>query len=209
MMTTKRMIYLAPVLAVALSTLLISACSESDNKAVTQQAEEQSADMMADVKEAVTESSKEMKQSVTDTIDEVKEVVQSKSEVVQSKSKEITESVKTTVADVSNKVAEETAKTTAVVSAKVADLKVAAKDVGMADGASLFKSKGCTGCHASDAMGAIGPRLAGLQEKYIVAQFKMIRDGVRTSGQAPMMAGVVKGVTDDEIAQIAGYLTAL
>lgn len=77
------------------------------------------------------------------------------------------------------------------------------------DGEALFKAKGCAGCHAPNAMGAVGPRLAGQQEKYIVAQFKLIRDGKRASGKAPMMSGAVKAVTDAEAEAIAKYLSAL
>ncbi len=77
------------------------------------------------------------------------------------------------------------------------------------DGKGLFAGKGCAGCHGPTAMGSVGPRLAGQQEKYIVEQFKLIRDGQRTSGKAGMMAGAVKAVKDDEIAAIAAYLTGL
>jgi len=79
----------------------------------------------------------------------------------------------------------------------------------LADGASLFKSKGCAGCHGQKAMGAVGPRLAGQQENYLVDQFKLIRDGKRTSGKSGIMVGAVKSVTDNEIAQIAKHLTAM
>jgi len=78
-----------------------------------------------------------------------------------------------------------------------------------ADGAALFKAKGCAGCHGADAMGKIGPRLAGQMEQYIVDQFQFIRDGKRTTGKAPMMSGAVKAVTNDEVAAIAKYLTGL
>ena len=77
------------------------------------------------------------------------------------------------------------------------------------DGAALFKAKGCAGCHGADAMGKIGPRLAGQMEPYILEQFKLIRDGKRTTGKAPMMSGAVKAVTNDEAAAIAKYLSAL
>jgi len=191
-MAKKQMIYLAPVLAIAVSTLLISACSEGDNTAATQQVKERSVEMLDEVKEVVTESGSEVSQQVTDVLGEAKEKVQTKS-------KELTQSVKTAVVDVSETVTEQTAQTAAMVSAKVAE----------GDGADLYKSKGCAGCHATNAMGAIGPRLAGQQEEYLVDQFKLIRDGKRASGQAPMMSGAVKSVSDGEIAKIAGYLTSL
>ncbi|MFC1750153.1 c-type cytochrome [Pseudomonadota bacterium] len=78
-----------------------------------------------------------------------------------------------------------------------------------ADGKSLFGAKGCAGCHGPTGMGTVGPRLAGQQEKYIVEQFKLIRDGQRSSGKAGMMKGAVAAVKDDEIAAIASYLTGL
>ncbi len=78
-----------------------------------------------------------------------------------------------------------------------------------ADGEALYKGKGCAGCHAPNAMGAVGPRLAGQQEKYVLAQFKLIRDGKRASGQSAMMAGAVKNVTDEEAAAIAKYVSGL
>ncbi len=79
----------------------------------------------------------------------------------------------------------------------------------VADGSALYKSKGCAGCHGADAMGAVGPRLAGQQEKYIAEQFKLIRDGKRASGKSPMMAGAVKSVSDADADAIAAYLTGL
>lgn len=79
----------------------------------------------------------------------------------------------------------------------------------VADGAGLYKSKGCAGCHAPNAMGAVGPRLAGQQEKYVLAQFKLIRDGKRASGMSGMMKGAVSKVTDDEAAAIAAYVAGL
>ncbi len=79
----------------------------------------------------------------------------------------------------------------------------------LADGSALFKSKGCAGCHGADAMGMIGPRLAGQVEAYINEQFKLIRDGKRASGKAPIMSGAVKAVKDEEVAEIAKYLHGL
>lgn len=80
----------------------------------------------------------------------------------------------------------------------------------LADGAALFKQKGCTGCHGEDAMGLIGPRLAGQLEKYIAEQFKLIRDGKRTSGNSTVMAqAIMEEVSDKEIAEIAKYLSNL
>jgi len=78
-----------------------------------------------------------------------------------------------------------------------------------ADGAALYKAKGCAGCHKADAMGQVGPRLAGLQEKYVAEQFKLIRDGKRASGKSGMMKGAVSSVTDAEADAIAKYVSGL
>jgi len=79
----------------------------------------------------------------------------------------------------------------------------------VADGAGLYKSKGCAGCHGPTAMGAVGPRLAGQMEKYVVEQFKLIRDKKRTSGKSGMMAGAVASVSDADAAAIAKYVAGL
>jgi cytochrome c len=81
--------------------------------------------------------------------------------------------------------------------------------VGAADGSALFKAKGCAGCHGPTAMGAVGPRLAGIQAPYLFDQFKLIRDKKRTSGKSGMMAGAVKNVTNDEAKAITDYLGGL
>lgn len=78
-----------------------------------------------------------------------------------------------------------------------------------ADGAALYKSKGCVACHGPTAMGTVGPRIAGIQANYLAEQIILIRDGKRASGKSPMMAGVIKSVTDDEAKAIAEYLSKL
>ncbi len=77
-----------------------------------------------------------------------------------------------------------------------------------ADGKAVYGAK-CAGCHGPTGMGTVGPRLAGQQEKYLVEQFILIRDGKRTSGKSGMMKGAVASVSDDDIKAIAAYLTAL
>lgn len=81
--------------------------------------------------------------------------------------------------------------------------------VAFADGKILFSSSGCEGCHGTAGSGSVGPRLAGQQEKYLVEQFKLIRDGKRTSGLATMMSPAVSGVSDDDIKAIANYLSEI
>jgi len=78
-----------------------------------------------------------------------------------------------------------------------------------ADGKAAYGAKGCAGCHGPTGMGALGPRLAGQMKPYLVEQFKLIRDGQRTSGKSGMMAPAVKAVTDGDIDAIATYLSGL
>ncbi len=78
-----------------------------------------------------------------------------------------------------------------------------------AEGKSLFEANGCGGCHGQDGAGSIGPRLAGQQEAYLVTQFQLIRDNKRTSGLSDMMAPAVKSVSDDDMKEMAEYLSGL
>ncbi len=98
---------------------------------------------------------------------------------------------------------------TGVVGAALVAVPMMFSQAAVADGAALYKAKGCAGCHKADAMGQVGPRLAGQMEAYTLEQFKLIRDGKRTSGKAGMMAGAVKSVTDEEAAAIAKYVSGL
>lgn len=177
-MTKKRAIYLAPVLAVAVSTLLISACSESDNSAVTQQVKEQSGDMMTEMKEAVTETSSELSESVASTIDQTKETVQEKSE-------KLVESAKTTVADVSENVVEKVEKAKTVVEDKVAQVTAAVEKSTSGDKTDMLavaKESGCLACHAVDKK-VVGPAWSDVGAKY-----RSVDDG-----RAQMIASVTKG----------------
>ena len=78
----------------------------------------------------------------------------------------------------------------------------------VADGKSIYASNGCEGCHGPEGAGSVGPRLAGQQEKYLIAQFKLIRDDKRTSGLSSMMSPAVKNVSDEDISAIAAYLSS-
>ena len=96
-----------------------------------------------------------------------------------------------------------------IVGAAVVAVPLMFSNAAVAGGADLYKTKGCAGCHGPTGMGAVGPRLAGQMEKYLVEQFGLIRDGKRASGKSPMMAGAVKSVTDAEAADIAKHLSGL
>ncbi len=199
-MTNKKNVYLAPLLVVAMSTLMISACSESDNSVANGDVEKHATSMLDEAKDTIDAVTAKSGEKISQTANAVVEDVKSN---VESKAEALIVETKSGVEKVSDEIAEEAAQAVAVVDDKVAEV------TGSAKGAALFKSKGCAGCHGTNAMGAIGPRLAGQHEAYLIDQFKLIRDGKRASGQSSMMSGAVKSVTDAEITEIAGYLTAL
>lgn len=81
-----------------------------------------------------------------------------------------------------------------------------------ADGAALFQSKTCWGCHGKDAKTPIlpvYPRLAGQNADYAFQQMKDIKSGARANGQSAGMKGVMGLVNEDEMRQIADWLATL
>ncbi len=69
-------------------------------------------------------------------------------------------------------------------------------------GQDLVNQKGCAACHGADGNSAAPnfPKLAGLGDKYIAKQLRDVRDGART---IPEMTGMMTGLTDEQIADIA------
>jgi cytochrome c553 len=62
----------------------------------------------------------------------------------------------------------------------------------------------CASCHGADAMGqADFPRLAGQHAKYVVKQLQYIQTLVRS---APVMHGIIKDITPDEMRAVAAYV---
>jgi cytochrome c553 len=62
----------------------------------------------------------------------------------------------------------------------------------------------CSGCHGVNAEGmAVFPRLAGQHSEYLYLQLKLIQNKLRES---PVMHGLIKQLTSDEITAVAGYL---
>ncbi len=62
----------------------------------------------------------------------------------------------------------------------------------------------CTACHGDNAEGhSVFPRLAGQHGQYLARQMQMLRSRLRDS---PVMHGVTKDLTDDEIRALAMYL---
>ena len=91
----------------------------------------------------------------------------------------------------------------------VAALSIVSTQTVLADGAALFKSKTCWGCHGKDAKTPIlptYPKLAGQNAEYALQQMKDIKSGARANGQSAGMKGVMGLVNDDEMKQIADWL---
>lgn len=73
-------------------------------------------------------------------------------------------------------------------------------DQGVADRGILA----CATCHGADAKGqADFPRLAGQHAKYVVKQLEYIQSLVRS---APVMHGIIKDITPDEMRAVAAYV---
>ncbi len=80
-------------------------------------------------------------------------------------------------------------------------------------GAKLFRSKTCTACHGKDAVSPIlkeYPKIAGHKAEYARQQMLDIKNGTRANGMAVAgMKGVMHLVNEDEIAQLAEYISSL
>ena len=65
----------------------------------------------------------------------------------------------------------------------------------------------CGSCHGANAEGlAVFPRLAGQQSEYLFVQLQAIRYQLRVS---PVMHGLIKDLTDDEVIALSAYLESL
>ncbi len=69
------------------------------------------------------------------------------------------------------------------------------------------KSGICTACHNADgnSMVPMYPKLAGQHATYLENAIKAYRDGQRTGGNAAIMSPMVKGLSDQDIANLAAY----
>jgi len=78
------------------------------------------------------------------------------------------------------------------------------------EGATLFVSKGCAGCHGADGNTPLMPAYPkiGMQNSgYTIAQLKDFKSGKRTNGNAALMTGMVASLTDDDIQKLAEFLS--
>jgi cytochrome c len=82
----------------------------------------------------------------------------------------------------------------------------------LADGKALYLEKTCVACHGKDAKKPLTPeypRLAGQNAKYAENQMLDIKSGKRANGNAAAMKGVMHLVSDEEIKEIAKYLSEI
>ena len=75
-------------------------------------------------------------------------------------------------------------------------------------GARMFRQH-CAACHGPDARGTRDyARLAGQRREYLIATLTAFRDGT-TRRRSNIMTAQVKGLSNDDIADLAAYLSAL
>lgn len=69
------------------------------------------------------------------------------------------------------------------------------------------KSAVCAACHGADGNSVVPnwPKLAGQHEQYFVRQVALIKSGARV---VPEMAGIVTGLTDQDIADLAAWFAS-
>jgi len=94
-----------------------------------------------------------------------------------------------------------------VAAAALLSVQAMAADVG----AGKAKSVMCAGCHGADgvAIAPTYPNLAGQNAPYLVSALKAYKAQQRTGGQAPIMYGMVAGLTDADIENLAAYFSSL
>ena len=82
----------------------------------------------------------------------------------------------------------------------------------LADGKALYLEKTCVACHGKDAKKPLTPeypKLAGQNAKYAEKQMLDIKSGARANGNSAAMKGVMHLVSDEEIKQLAKYLSEI
>jgi len=79
------------------------------------------------------------------------------------------------------------------------------------DGAQLYATKACIGCHGPEGNALIPtyPSIAGQNEAYLYNQMRDIKDGNRSNGQSIAMKGIMAGVSEEEMRTLAAWLAAL
>ena len=80
-----------------------------------------------------------------------------------------------------------------------------------AKGQAAFAAKGCIGCHGANGISAnpIWPNLAGQKDQYVVMALKAYKSGERKSANAQQMVPFASMLSDDDMANIAAYVSGL
>ena len=81
-----------------------------------------------------------------------------------------------------------------------------------ADGKALYLEKTCVACHGKDAKKPLTPdypKLAGQNAAYAERQMLDIKSGARANGNSAAMKGVMHLVSDEEIKELAKYLSEI
>jgi len=79
----------------------------------------------------------------------------------------------------------------------------------LADGAALYKSKGCAKCHGADGKTTLDnktPKLAGQNKKYVADQMKKYQKGKRTHKDMQEMA---QGLSKADMKALGAYVSGL
>lgn len=73
------------------------------------------------------------------------------------------------------------------------------------------KAPVCASCHGADGKAVIPtyPSLAGQNEQYLISSMKAYKDKQRTGGLAAVMQGQAATLSDEEIAELAKYYSAM
>lgn len=82
----------------------------------------------------------------------------------------------------------------------------------LADGAQLFNEKACWSCHGKDGktpLLPIYPKIAGQNAQYVEKQIQDIKSGARANANSAAMKGILPIVSDDEIKELAGFVSKL
>lgn len=82
----------------------------------------------------------------------------------------------------------------------------------LADGKALYLEKTCIACHGKDAKKPLTPeypKLAGQNAAYAERQMLDIKSGARANGNSAAMKGVMHLVSDEEIKELAKYLSEI
>lgn len=103
-------------------------------------------------------------------------------------------------------------KTLFSIALSIALLGTAATSTMAADGATIYKQKGCVSCHGADGKTPIAPqypKIAGQNEMYVENQLKQIKDGTRKNGLSFSMKPFLLALTDEDMKALASYLSKL